>query len=239
MDSNNSMSEDHYPWSTNRDKGRCSWKEEILVKFSDVLQKSRQDLADEAIQVLSKNENELRRRLHNIPDSLMIDSSHSKLKGDVLGSLSAEDRTLASAPVSGGDLERSKDLEQIMKDLQHDYRIHKKGLKELWKDWHEVQEDIACLGVEVLGFSRLDIIQGSKQHARKRNLRENMLCHKSWEEQKAEHDSFIHNEAGKIKDMSRKTIAKSRTQAKASRVEKHKCWKIVGDLARKLVAKTM
>lgn len=144
----------------------------------------------------------------------MIDSSHSKLKGDVLRSLSAEDRTLASAPVPGGDLERSKDLELIMKDLHHDYRIHKKRLKELWKGWHEVQEEIVCLGIEVLGSSRLGIIQGSKQHARKRNLRENTLCHKSWEEQKAEHHSFIHNEAGKIKDMSRKTIAKSRTQAK-------------------------
>lgn len=187
----------------------------IAAIVKDVLERNRRNIANEVSLILSKNEKELRRRLDEARCSFMIDRPCSELKQKdvLLGSFNADS---ASAPAAGcgHDLEQGKTLALIMKDLQHNYRFHRKGLKKLWKDWHKVQRKIACLGIEVLGSCRLDIVQASKQSGRKRNLRTTTLSRKKWEEAKAEYDSFIRNETGKVKDMSRNAIAKSRTQTK-------------------------
>lgn len=116
-----------------------------------------------------------------------------------------------------------KALGHALKKLKRSHRSHKKELKRLWKDWHKTQRDIANLGSEVLGASRLVVVQdGTSRRQSSRKKKEPRAVthqsHKIKQNEKVEFDSLLSNEVAKIRDMSRKAIAKARSRAKVRTV---------------------
>ncbi|GAD95466.1 hypothetical protein TERG_04639 [Paecilomyces variotii No. 5] len=123
-----------------------------------------------------------------------------------------------------------------LQNLRDKLDANKRELDGLWKEWGKTQQKLVSLGVQVLGPARFNILEDQIHGSFKKRLNSAKACYQESEEGNEDLQHSFHEDVGSIKDLSKKAIAKSKTQAKAWRDEKRRYWEAMRDLAQKLVS---
>ncbi|KAJ9247386.1 hypothetical protein DTO207G8_8085 [Paecilomyces variotii] len=202
-------------------------KEELLENFADSLNDTRTAIRrDLELSLVQKEEEAL--------DLLM--KQYSSTQQYLARSSSRGEKTLAKSRLPGRSPElvmpSSANLQNLRDELESDQR----QLDGLWKEWGKTQQKIVSLGVEVLGPARFNILEDQLRGSFKKKFNSAKASRQEGEGDKEDLQRAFREDVEKIKDLSKKAIAKSKAKAKAWRVEKRKYWGVMKDLAQKLVA---
>ncbi|KAJ9297995.1 hypothetical protein DTO271G3_4216 [Paecilomyces variotii] len=201
-------------------------KEELLENFTESLNDTRTAIRrDLELSLVQKEEEAL--------DLLMKKYSSTQ---QYLARSGRGEKTLAKSRLPGRSpelvLPSSDSVQNLRDELETDHR----KLDSLWKEWGKTQQKIVSLGVEVLGPDRFDILEDQLRGSFRKRINSAKASRQESEGDKEDLQSAFREDVDKIKDLTKKAIAKSKAQAKAWRVEKRKYWGVMKDLAQKLVA---
>ncbi|KAJ9198473.1 hypothetical protein DTO021D3_5144 [Paecilomyces variotii] len=201
-------------------------KEEILENFTDSLNDTRTAIRrDLELSLVQKEEEAL--------DLLMKKYSSTQ---QYLARSSRGEKTLAKSRPSGRSPELVMPSSANLQNLRDEPETDQRQLDGLWKEWGKTQQKIVSLGVEVLGPARFNILEDQLRGSFKKKINSAKASRQESEGDKEDLQRAFREDVEKIKDLSKKAIAKSKAKAKAWRVEKRKYWGVMKDLAQKLVA---
>ncbi|KAL2000425.1 hypothetical protein VTN02DRAFT_3092 [Thermoascus thermophilus] len=209
---------------------------ELVNDFSDSLQTTRLEIAEDTKTFLSRAETELQHHLEKTIRLYANDLSFSRHKEiAILAPLGVETHLAVGSRRTGC---QDGSLGGLVAEIHDSLHTHGSNINELWKEWSKIQQELVRLGSGALGSSHFNNIQPSNQSASTRELQSTMVLNESLEGHKTELYNLIHGQKGKIKDLTQKAVGKSKAQTKVWKAEERKYWEVMGDLAQKLAARS-
>ncbi|KAL1848988.1 hypothetical protein Plec18170_007647 [Paecilomyces lecythidis] len=101
-----------------------------------------------------------------------------------------------------------------LQNLRDNLDANQQELDGLWKEWGKTQQKLVSLGVEVLGPARFNILEDQIHGSFKKRLNSAKASYQESEEGNEDLQHSFHEDVDRIKDLSKKAIAKSKAQAK-------------------------
>lgn len=129
-------------------------------------------------------------------------------------SSSRGEKTLARSRPSGRSPELVMPSSANLQNLRDELETDQRQLDGLWKEWGKTQQKIVSLGVEVLGPARFNILEDQLRGSFKKKFNSAKASRQESEGDKEDLQRAFREDVEKIKDLSKKAIAKSKAKAK-------------------------
>lgn len=101
-----------------------------------------------------------------------------------------------------------------LQNLRDNLDTNQRELDGLWKEWGKTQQKLVSLGVEVLGPARFNILEDQIHGSFKKRLNSAKASYQESQEGNEDLQRSFREDVDRIKDLSKKAIAKSKAQAK-------------------------